>query len=89
MQSSARDGFQPPLVAPIAERLEIFSDITHTYRLGTCRISPLGTVVVCLPGKQEVVGSSPTGGAEFLSFFPFSLTPLLCSNHTLSVLTYP
>ena len=23
---------------------------------------------------------------NFLSFFPFSLTPLLCSNHTLSVL---
>ena len=39
---------------------------------------PLGTVVVCLPGKQEVVSSSPIGGAEFSIFFSF-----LCNSFTL------
>ena len=30
-----------------------------------------------LPCTQEVVGSSPTGGAEFSSFFPFYLLSFL------------
>ena len=39
--------------------------------------SPLARVVVPLSCKQEVVGSSPTGGAEFSSFFPFYLLSFL------------
>ena len=35
----------------------------------TTRSLPFGTAVVCLPGKQKVVGLSPTGRADFVSNF--------------------
>ena len=38
----------------------------HVRRLYLAHILYLYTCILCLPGKQEVVGSSPIGGAEFL-----------------------
>ena len=50
----------------------------NSFPLPTICSSPIySTVVVHLPGKQEVVGSSPTGRADFsffLSFLPLFLS---------------
>ena len=50
---------------------------------------PLARVVVPLSCKQEVVGSSPTGGAEFSSFFPFYLLSFLYLFLPISIFPLP